>query len=676
MTPPYLTPRQYRLAAVFVGVTALGLSAQESRTGANSTPSRPQKTATAVRIPNGSISIDGRLNETAWADVQVLRDFIQKDPVEGAAPTDQLEIRIAYDDDALYVSTHVLSRDPSKIQAPMSRRDNIHQAEHIWISLDTYHDRRTAYSFAIAASGVRGDWYHATDNENDIDLAFDPVWQAAALIDATGWSGEMRIPFSQLRFSAADEQVWGVNFDFWSPSRNEDVFWIPVPKKESGWSSWMGTLIGIRGIKPTRRIELLPYVASDATTSDQRDPANPFQHATNFDKRVGADMKMGVGPNLTLQATVNPDFGQVEADPSQVNLSAFEVTFDEKRPFFTEASQNFRANGANYFYSRRIGQRPRGAAVGDYVDYPDATTIWGAAKLTGQLASRTSVGVLAAVTGSEEARTFTSSTNRFADTLVAPRTTYGVARVSQQFGENQSTIGGIITGVQRAIPNGSPLANILNSSAISGGADWNVRFKQNTYEWGGWGGFSHVEGSATQIANLQQSSARYFQRPDAKSYHFDPTRTSLTGFLGGTAFEKNTGKHWLYGGEFGFESPALELNDAGRLSTGDGMDVGVFATYREIVPKAFYRSYSFSLEHDQERNFDRDVQFATLRWDGGFTFKNFWTLSLTAWHDFEAQDERLTRGGPSMAYPHNRVGITSLSNAASSKTRRKFGEIE
>src|SRR5947207_3630785 len=275
---------------------------------------RPQKRATAVRVPAGAIHLDGRLDDAAWANVPVLADFVQKDPIEGATPTDQLEVRIAYDDDALFIATRVRSKDPSKIQAPVSRRDNIHQAEHIWISLDTYRDKRTAYSFAVAASGVRGDWIHPRDNEYDIDLSFDPVWQAATNIDATGWTAEMRIPFSQLRFNAADEQEWGINFDYWSPSKNEDVFWIPVPKKETGWSSWMGTLSGIRGIRPTRRVELLPYVASNSTVNDHRDVRNPFDDGRNVTSRVGGDVKVGVGPNLTLEATVNPDFGQVEAD--------------------------------------------------------------------------------------------------------------------------------------------------------------------------------------------------------------------------------------------------------------------------------------------------------------------------------------------------------------------------
>ena len=468
---------------------------------------RPQKRATAVRVPSGAIRLDGRLDDAAWTSIPPLVDFVQKDPIEGAAPTDQLEIRIAYDNEALYVATRVRSKDPSKIQAPMSRRDNIRQAEHIWISLDTYRDRRTAYSFAVTASGVRGDWYHSRDNEYDYDTSFDPVWQAAAAIDATGWTSEMRIPFSQLRFNAADDQEWGINFDYWSPSKNENVFWIPVPKKETGWSSWMGTLTGIRGIRPTRRVEILPYVASNSTVNDNRNLRNPFDDGRNVKSRLGGDLKMGVGPNLTLEATVNPDFGQVEADPAEVNLSAFETFFSEKRPFFLEGDRILRGNGGNYYYSRRIGARPRGAAPGDFVDYPQASTIMTAAKLTGQLAGRTSLGVLGAVTGREYARTFDSTTSRISDTLVAPVTGYGVARASQQFGANQSTVGGMLTGVTRDIHNGSPLSRVYNTRAITGGGDWNLRFKGGAYSFGGFAGFSHVAGDARQISNLQRSSA-------------------------------------------------------------------------------------------------------------------------------------------------------------------------
>jgi len=647
-------------------ILAAHLAAQASATPGIT---RPQKRAAATRVASGAIRLDGRLDDAVWATVPAIADFIQKDPIEGAPPTDELTIRIAYDDEALYVATKVRAKDPSRIQAPMSRRDNIHQAEHIWISLDTYRDRRTAYSFAVAASGVRGDWYHPRDNEFDIDLSYDPVWQAATAMDATGWTAEMRIPFSQLRFNDAVEQEWGLNFDYWSPSKNEDVFWIAVPKKETGWSSWMGSLTGIRGIRPTRRVELLPYVASNSTLDDSRNLRNPFDDGRNLKTRVGGDLKMGLGPNLTLDATINPDFGQVEADPAEVNLSAFETIFSEKRPFFLEGDQILRGNGGNYYYSRRIGARPRGPAAADFVDYPQASTIISAAKLTGQLAGRTSIGVLGAVTGRERARLYDSTTLRFADTLVAPVTTYGVARVSQQFGVNQSTAGAMLTGVGRSMDDGSPLAELYNRNAVTGGADWNIRFKGGAYSLAGFAGFSHVTGTATQVASLQRSSARYFQRPDARSYHFDSTRTSLTGGTGYLFFEKSAGRHWLYFAEAGFESPSFELNDLGRISTADGKTTVTQVTYRETQPGRIFRSYSASLEQDNEWNFDNVRQFGTIRGDASLTFHNFWNLALTAWHDFRGQDERLTRGGPLMGTPYYNVGIVSLSNAASSKTR-------
>lgn len=641
---------------------------------------RPPKTASAVKVASGSINVDGKLADAAWGAITPLTDFVQKDPVEGGTPTDQLEIRLAYDDEALYVATRVISRDPSQIQAPMSRRDNIHQAEHIWISLDTYRDRRTAYSFAVAASGVRADWYHGSDNEYDTDMSYDPVWQASANIDATGWTAEMRIPFSQLRFNANDEQEWGLNFDHWSPSRNEDVFWVPVPKRETGWSSWMGALRGIRGIKPTRRIEMMPYVASNSTVNDSRDPRNPFDDGRNVEGRFGGDLKMGIGPNLTLDATVNPDFGQVEADPAEVNLSAFESFFSERRPFFTEGSQIFNANGANFFYSRRIGARPRGAATGDFVEYPDASTILGAAKLTGQVAGRTSIGFLGAVTGREHARQFDAASGLFTDTLVAPTTYYGVGRVSKQFGSNQSQIGAILTGVRRTIGVSSPLKQILNDNAVTGGADFSLRFAGNRYRLAGWAGFSHVMGDSVQILNLQRSSARYYQRPDAKAYHVDSSRTSLTGGMAGLSFSKNAGKHWLYGTGIATESPGFEINDIGRIGTADMYNGHAYLTYREQTPRSFYRSYSMNLETFQERNYDHLAQFHYLRWDGSMTFKNYWSLALTAWRDFRGMDSRLTRGGPNMGTEFFDVGIVSLSNASSAKTRWQgrvyFGRTE
>lgn len=625
------------------------------------------KIATAVRI-KGEIRLDGKLDDPQWSSATPITDFIQKDPVEGAIPNDKMEVRFLYDDDALYVGTRVISKDPTHIQAPVSRRDNINQAEHIWVSFDSYHDRRTAYSFGITASGVRGDWYHQSDSETDIDLSFDPVWQAAADINATGWTAEMRIPFSQLRFNAAEVQHWGVNVDHWIPSRNEDVFWIPTPKKATGWSSRMGALEGISGIKPARRLEVMPYVASDATVNGDRDAKNPFDNGSNLGARVGGDLKMGLGPSLTLAATVNPDFGQVEADPAEVNLSAFETFFPEKRPFFIEGNQLLRGFGPSYFYSRRIGARPRGPASGDFVDYPNATTILGAAKLTGRLASGASVGGLAAVTGREEARSYDVTTGQFSKVEVAPVTGYGVGRLQKEFGHTASTIGLTLTGMQRDLSASDALSSILNREAYSGGVDLLLRLQGGAYQIRSFAGFSDVRGEPAAISILQRNSAHYFQRPDATSYHFDNTRRSLSGYDIYAGIDKVAGKHWLGGAYSGNESPGLDFNDVGRLGTADGKSGGGYVTYRETQPGRRLQRYDANLEIDTERNFDGDTQFLQYTGFGSSTFKNFWVLSVTGAYSVRAQDARLTRGGPSMGTGGFNYGIVSLGNSTASTT--------
>jgi hypothetical protein len=363
------------------------------------------KRADAVRLGRAAIRVDGRLDDEAWQSARWITDFVQKEPNEGAEPTERTAVAFIYDDAALYVAARMYSNDPSQIQAPLTRHDVGTQSEHLWISLDTYRDRRTAYSFGITAAGTRMDWYHPRDHEYDIDGRFDPVWEGKATIDSLGWTAEMRIPFSQLRFTARDAQVWGLIIDRWVPSRNEDIFWIPVPKNETAWSSRMGELHGIAGIAPARRIERgLRRLECDP----HLDPsADPFDDGVNVEARAGADLKVGLGSNLTLDATINPDFGQVEADPAVVNLSAFEVFFDERRPFFTEGSELL---ASNLFYSRRIGAAPRGPGPdGDFVDYPSASTILGAAKVTGRLPSGLSVAALGAVTAAEHARTWLDS---------------------------------------------------------------------------------------------------------------------------------------------------------------------------------------------------------------------------------------------------------------------------
>jgi uncharacterized protein DUF5916 len=633
----------------------------------------PHKQMTATRIPTGgsAIHLDGRLDDPAWAGAAWIADFVQKMPHEGAAPTDSMRIAILYDEDALYVGARIFRRTASRIQAPLSRRDNTAQAEHLWVSFDTYHDRRTAYSFGVTASGVRMDWYHPRDNEYDLDAGFDPVWEARAVIDSAGWTAEMRIPFSQLRFNDLPVQVWGFNADHWNPATSEDVFWIPVPTNRTGWSSWMGELDGITGIKPARRMELVPYSAGNATVTGARDPRDPFDDGKNLEARGGADLKMGLGPNMTLDATVNPDFGQVEADPAVVNLSAFEVFFDEKRPFFTEGSQLLRGNGPSYFYSRRIGATPRGDAAGDFVDYPHNSTILGAAKVTGRLASGLSVGALTAVTGRETARTVSfdtlSGVPTFGRVEVAPASGYGVARVQQEFGPNASVVGATLTGVLRDEAPGSAVAALYNREAFAGGLDAVLRWNRGLYQLQGWIGFSRIGGDAAAIDRVQRSAVHFFQRPDADYVRYDSTRTALTGSIANLQFSK-TGGHWLYSGGAGWESPGYDPNDAGRLGNADGRFGYLDLRYNETRPTRRLQGYHVGATLDAEWDFGGDRQFLVAEANAQLTFKNFWNFNATFDYFPGSFDHSATRGGPTMATPSKRNVAVRLGNSFGART--------
>jgi hypothetical protein len=634
------------------------------------------KRAQAVRVPNGALVLDGRLDDEAWRSAAPITDFLQKQPDEGKPPTERTEIRLAYDDGALYVGARMFAKDPSKIQAPVGRRDNIGQMEHLIISLDTYRDRRTAYSFAVTASGVRGDFYYPTDNEQNTDASFDPVWDARTTRDSLGWTAEMRIPFNQLRFNAADVQTWGLNFDRWIPSTNEDIFWIPVPSNVTAWASRMGTLEGISGIQPSHRIELLPYVASEGRRASDRDPRNPYDDGRNLQSRIGGDMKLGLGPSLTLQATVNPDFGQVEADPSVVNLSAYELFYADKRPFFTEGSQYLSGGGATYFYSKRIGGPPRGALLpsADFVDAPSATTILGAAKLTGRLPTGLRIGALAAATAREEATSLalpdpSAGTGATRSTLtVQPRADFGVVRLQQELGASASTVGFIATGVHRALGSGDRMAAWLPRDAATAAVDWNLRFRKGEYQLSGDFGVSHVAGDTIAIRRMQTNSARYYQRPDADYVDVDPTRTQLSGVNSSLSLERANGRHWLWS-VFAFaRTPGFDVNDAGAMSRADTKQLDGAVTYRERKPNAYFQNYSATLETYGQMDFGNVRNAAFVRADGVLTWKNFWYTNLTAWQDLPSQSADLTRGGPYMGTGYYRVGIVEVGNSFASPT--------
>ena len=626
-------------------------SAAAGQTGAQS-PSEPgPKEFTAVHLPGAvGIQVDGRLDDAAWAGARWRTDFLQKVPAEGGEPSGRTEVAFMYDDEALYLGARMFSRDARRIPTAVTRRDQFSNAEHLVIALDTYRDRRTAYSFIISSGGVRGDYYHPSDAEGSRDYTWDPVWEAKTSIDSVSWIAEVRIPFSQLRFAGAGAQEWGVQINRWMPHVDEDVYWIVIPANETGWASRFGALRGIEGVKPSRRLEVVPYVAANGVFEPSA-AGNPFSDGSGVTARAGADVKMGLGPNLTLDATVNPDFGQVEADPAEVNLTAFETFFDERRPFFTEGAQLLRGNGQNFFYSRRIGQTPRGGASGDFVDRPSNATILGAAKVTGRMRSGLSAGALAAVTGSEDARTFDVASGDFGRTEIEPLTGYGIGRVQQEFGANSSVAGLSITGVRRDLDPGSALAGLLNRSAITGGGDFLLRTRGAAYEIAGGFGFSHLSGDAAAIDRLQRSSAHFMQRPDATEFTLDPTRTSLTGWSASLRGAKNSGRHWLYNGAISFESPTFDLNDVGRLGSANDIDATARLRYRETQAGRLFQRWSSELFVGRSWNFGGVHTATNTSLANNFTFRNFWNVFLGVFGNARAFSDDLTRGGPIMGVP-------------------------
>ena len=512
------------------------------------------------------------------------------------------------------------------------------------------------------------DYLHASDNQSDRDYLFDPVWEAETQVTDSGWTAELRIPFNQLRFNKGVAQVWGVNLTRVSPATHEEDYLVLVRRNETGWASRFAELRGIESVQSSRRIELLPYLASSAQLLGDPDLRNPFVDRRSTEVRGGADVKVGLGPSLTFDATINPDFGQVEADPAEVNLSAFETVFPERRPFFVEGAQLLRANQLSFFTSRRIGQAPRYSPPADFVEPVLNTTIKGAAKVTGRLPSGLSVGVLGALTGSERARTFIESTDEFGKEKVEPLTSFGVMRLQQEFGANKSTAGIILTNVHREMEEGTPLADLLARNAITGALEWRLRFLKGEYVAYGTVGFSHVTGDSAAMLRIQQSPAHFFGRPDASYARIDPSRRSLNGTYTSIGIDKNAGK-WLGGvGVYG-ESPGLEINDAGRIGQADDRGFSISARYRQTVPGKTLRYWDIGVDNFSEWNYGGVSQGKFVQLYSNQTLRNFWNTSVNVSYSTPALIDNLTRGGPLMGYGAAWSAGANLSTSSGKKTQ-------
>ncbi|HEX2091619.1 MAG TPA: DUF5916 domain-containing protein, partial [Longimicrobiaceae bacterium] len=565
-------------------------------------PADSVKSVAAARLPAGQApAIDGRLDEEVWTRAEPARGFVQYAPNPGAPATHDTEARIVYDDQAIYVAVRMYDPRPDSVVGQLARRDESPHSDWVQVGFDSYHDRRTAYVFGINPRGVKQDFFLYNDTNDD--ATWNAVWDAAARVDSAGWTAEFRIPLSQLRYSARDldaDKVWGFNIRREVARTKEETFWAPVLPNVAGVVSRFGELRGLSGLPSPRRLEVQPYSMAQVTRAPQ-ESGNPFYRRNDPAAGLGADIKYGISSNFTLTATLNPDFGQVEADPSQVNLSAYETFFPEQRPFFVEGSDIFRfgigAGDGDFgsealFYSRRIGRSPQGMSRvpgdADFRETPEASTILGAAKLTGKTPGGWSVGVLDAVTGREEARYSIGDARR--STAVEPLTNYGVVRVSRDFRQGRSAVGGIVTTVHRHLPDEDSL-EFLRSAAYAGGVDVRHRFGGGNYELRTWALGSLIRGDSTAIRRAQRTSTRYFQRPDADHLTYDWTRTSLAGWAASAELLKIGGSNFSWGGIANVRSPGFEVNDLGYERNADQALVAAFAGYRRPNAGKLFRNW-------------------------------------------------------------------------------------
>jgi len=620
------------------------------------TSSGPTPATVAERVDGAAPHLDGRLDDVVWRDAPPASGFTQVLPDDGTPPSERTEIRVAYDQDALYVAARLYDSEPDGVVGGLGRRDAGVPSDLFYLSIDSYHDHRTAFRFGVNPSGVRSDWIATNDSDNE-DYSWDPVWEAATRVDSLGWVAELRIPFSQLRFSSTDEQIWGVNFTRLIFRKNEWTVWSWWPNTEQGFTSHFGHLEGLSNIPAPRRLEVLPYTVAKANYTEGADPANPFNDGSVYDMTAGMDLKYGLTSDLTIDATLLPDFGQVEADPAVVNLTEFETFYDERRPFFVEGANLFEFGTGSggevfgapqLFYSRRVGRAPSVATSepGGYVDSPTATRILGAAKLSGQTAGW-SIGALNAVTAREFADVQQPEGHRRRDP-VEPLSNFGVLSLRRDFRGGGSGMGVLATSVNRDLDDA--VFNTLNTAAYAGGVDFFHRFADNQFSVSGTISATRISGDPAAITLAQRSSARYYQRPDQDYVSLDTAATTMSGYAVSGQVGKVAG-NWTYGMDAYAYSPGLEVNDAGYNTESDRIFHQLWLSRRWLRPGRVFQQLTLNTFWAQSWNFGGERMSRRAYLGGYGTFHNYWYLSLGGSYNFTSLNDRTTRGGPLAEFP-------------------------
>ena len=531
-------PVSKSLFSLFFIVLYQSLSAQ------NDSKIEKRSYTTKSLIGNESPVVDGLLNDKCWDIVPWSEEFIEREPDENTAPSEQTRFKIVYDKNFLYLGIRCFDKDPSKIVKRLSRRDGF-EGDWVEVNIDSHHDKRTGFSFTSSVSGVKGDEF-ISDNGNNWDGSWNPIWHLKTNIDEEGWTAEIKIPLSQLKFGNDKEQTWGLQVQRRIFRLEERSSWQRIPQDAPGWVSEFGELKGLIDLEPQKQIEIQPFFATQLNTY-KKEEGNPYRDGNDAKINGGLDAKIGITNDLTMDLTINPDFGQVEADPASIALDGFQIFFEERRPFFVENKNifnyRFADNQDNLFYSRRIGRSPQGGvneASNEYVDRPNNTTILGAAKFSGKTKNGWSLGILESVTDKEYAKISDNVTER--EALVEPLTNYFVGRAQKDFNNRNSFFGIIFTGTNRNLQ-GDDLS-YLRKAAYTGGLDFEHNWKKRKYFLKATLVASRVEGSKESILATQYSLTHLFQRVDAGNVEIDPDRTSLTGTGGKLEIGKSSVGHW------------------------------------------------------------------------------------------------------------------------------------
>jgi len=599
-------------------------------------------------------TIDGLLEDAAWEAVEWATGFTQFEPKDGGDPVAETAFKVLYDEENIYLAFRCFDEDPSKIVKRMSRRDGF-EGDWIEVNIDSYHDKRTAFSFTASVSGVKGDEY-ITNNGNNWDDSWNPIWYLKTNIDEKGWTAEVRIPLSQLRYGNKEEHIWGIQVqrrNFRNASRSLFQY---IPRTSGIWVSAFAELHGIRGIKPQKQIEIQPYTVAQ-TSFFEKEEGNPFADGTDTKVTVGLDGKVGVTSDFVVDFTINPDFGQVEADPSVVRLDGFQNFFSERRPFFIENNNLFdyqitgSAAGGNYdndnlFYSRRIGASPHGypnLQDGEYTEVPANTSILGAAKFSGKNKNGLAIGLLESVTAREVAKIDLRGERR--EETVEPLTNYFVGRVQQDLDGGNTVFGGVLTAVNRKLSD-TPLDG-LHENAYSGGLDFKQYWNNQNWQVKGNIIFSRVEGTKEAINNTQTGFEHYFQRPDATHLEVEESATSMVGTGGNLSLAK-FGGNWKFENGVTWRSPGLELNDIGFMNNADEINHYLWTGYRFTNPFAIFRNLGLNANFWQRWDFGGRDLHRSMNLNFFTELKNYYFVNLGLFKEFKDISNQALFGGPAL----------------------------